>query len=164
MRGIKTTPKGPFTRLVHISMSACLGSLALISPMAFAGEPDAKNNLAIKSNPTATLTSVCDRKDKSDFDALIYATCYSERYQAVAVLVRGNAKSTSGQKIADYLVGEFGKSYVPAVGFLGEKDRVGVSIVFFLNGDYYGPYSGNEWRDGMKTLVRHSAEAWHQSN
>jgi hypothetical protein len=138
-------------------------SLFSISATSLASEPDAKNNLPIKLNPTATLTSICDRKDKSDFDALIYATCYSERHQVVAILVRGNAESMSGQKIADYLVSEFGKSYVPAVGFLGEKDRVGVSIVFLLNGDYYGPYSGNDWRDGMKTLVRHSAEAWHQS-
>lgn len=143
-------------------MLACLGSLAFISPIAFAGEPDAKNKLIIKLNPTATLTSVCDREDKSEFDALIYATCYSERYQAVVVLVSGKAKSMSGKKIAEHITREFGKVHIPSVAFLDMPHWDGVSISYLLNGDYYGPYSGNNWKEGKKILIVHSAEAWHQ--
>lgn len=162
LRGFKTSQNTARTRSVHKSILIGLGVLALNSPAAFAQEPSAKSDLRIMPNLSAILTPICDRDDKSEFDQLMHATCYSERYQAVSVLVRGNAEGMSGQKIADYLVGEFGKSHVPAVGFLGEIERTDVSIVFFLNGDYYGPYSGEKWREGMNTLVRHSAEAWYK--
>lgn len=162
MRGAKTRQNTTQSRSIHNVFLLGLGILALNSPTALAREPDAKNNLPIKANPTATVSAACNMADKSKFDAMIYATCYSEQKQAISILVRGNAEGMSGQKIADYLVSEFGKSHVPSVSFLGETDRIGVSIVFFLNGDYYGPYSGENWRKGMQTLIVHSAQAWHK--
>jgi len=161
LRGAKTSPKRLFTRFVHISVLACLGSLALISPTALAGEPDVKNNLAIKPNPTATLTSVCDREDKSNFDTLIYATCHSERFKAVTVIVSGNAKGITGKQIAEHIVNAFGKNHIPAAAYLDMPDWDKVTVSYLLNGDYYGPYSGKTWKEGKKILTVHSAQAWY---
>jgi len=131
---------------------------------ALAQEPAAKNSLKITPNPTANLTPVCDREDKTGFDALIYAACYSERYKVVVVLVSGNAGEIKGKTIAEHIIKEFEKSGIPFVAYLDKPDWSGVAVNYFLNGDYYGPYSGHTWKEGMTILTVHSAEAWHQNS
>jgi len=140
-----------------------LGILVFNSPMVFAQEPDTKNSLPIKANPTATLTSVCTRLEERDYSQLIHATCYSERHQAVVIMVSGNAKGVSGQKIGQHIASEFEKSFVPSVVFLENPKREKVAISYLLNGDFYGPYSGHNWKEGKKILMLHSAQAWHQN-
>jgi len=132
------------------------------SVTALAQEPAAKNTLPIKPNPTATLTPVCEREDKTGFDALIYATCYSEQHKVVVVLVSGNAGEIKGQVIAEHITKEFEKLGIPSAAYLRRPDWDKVGVAYFLNGDYYGPYSGQDWKEGKKILVVHSAEAWYQ--
>jgi len=124
--------------------------------------PDALNNLPIRPNPTATITPVCYKLGEKEYSQAFHASCYSEVNQAVVVLVSGNTKDYSGQQIADFIIREFEKSYVPAVGFLRLPDWDGVAMTFLLNGDAYGPYSGENWRDGFEVLKVHSAQAWHK--
>lgn len=130
--------------------------------MVFAGEPDAKNTLAIKPNPTATITGVCYKLDEKSYSQLVHATCYSEFKQVVVVLVSGNAGNISGQRIAEHIIQEFEKVHVPSVAFLRKPEWDKVGVAFLLNGDYYGPYSGKNWKEGKKLLLLHSAQAWHQ--
>lgn len=141
-----------------------MASLISISATSLASEPDAKNNLPLRPNPTATVTGVCYKLDQKDYSQFIHATCYSERKRAVVVLVSGNAGKISGQKIAEHITNELSKSYVPAVAFLDMPDWEKVAITYFLNGDSYGPYSGKNWKDGKKILTLHSAQAWHQKS
>lgn len=93
---------------------------------------------------------------------MIYATCYSERYQAVVIVVSGNAAGMSGEKIGQHIVKEFGALHVPAVSFLENPERDKVAISYLLNGDFYGPYSGQTWKEGKQLLLVHSGQAWHQ--
>jgi len=139
-----------------------LASFAL-SCTASASEPDAKNSLPIRANPTATVSAVCLKLDQEEYPQLVHANCFSERKQAVTVLVSGNADGMTGQLIAEYIVAEFQKTYVPSVVFLDMPDWDGVTITYLLNGDAYGPYSGNNWRKGLKLLTKHSAQAWYQN-
>lgn len=164
MQRDNTSAKSLYLRLIPAFLLVCLGSLALISPIAFAREPDSKNDLPIRKNPTATVTGVCYRLDEKDYSQLVHATCYSEFKQAVVVLVSGNAESATGLQISQYITGEFGKSYVPATAFLENPNRRKVTISYLLNGDAYGPYSGKNWREGLSILIQHSAQAWHEPN
>lgn len=122
--------------------------------------PDAVNELAIKPNPTASVTKVCNELDRREFSQLIQATCYSEINQAVVILVSGNAGDIPGQTIGEVIVKEFGKNYIPAVAFLENHERNKVSISYLLNGDFYGPYSGDDWQEGLTLLMRHAPQAW----
>lgn len=123
--------------------------------------PDAVNILPIKPNPTAELAAVYERLGNKDYSQLIHASCYSEANQAVVVLVSGNTQEYSGQFIVDFVVKEFGKAHVPATGFLDMPDWEGVTVSFFLNGDAYGPYSGEDWREGFDLVKYHAPQAWY---
>jgi len=163
LSGVKASVNRRRSNTVHkILLYALALSAIFFSPQIFAQEPVATNNLKIISNPTAALTPVCDGEDKTGFDALIYATCYSERHKAVVVLVSGNAGNIKGQVIAEHITKEFEKIGIPSVAYLRQPDWDKVGVAYFLNGDYYGPYSGQDWKEGKKILVVHSAEAWHQ--
>jgi len=122
--------------------------------------PDAVNTLKIKPNPTATVTGVCHKLDQKDYSQLIHATCYSEVNQAVVVLVSGKPSGMTGQAVGEHITKELGKSYIPAAVFLDKPEWDGVSISFLLNGDYYGPYSGRDWKDGKAVLEAHAPQAW----
>ena len=94
------------------------------------------------------------------YSQAFHASCYSEINQAVVVLVSGNTQDFSGQAIATFIVGEFEKAYVPAVGYLRLPELDGVAMTFLLNGDAYGPYSGENWREGFEVLKAHAPQAW----
>lgn len=76
------------------------------------------------------------------------------------MLVSGNTDDFSGQAIADLIVVEFGKANVPAVGYLRSPELDGVAMTFLLNGDAYGPYGGENWREGFEILKVHAPQAW----
>lgn len=105
---------------------------------------------------------MCHRLGGRDYSKLIHATCYSETNKAVVVLVSGNAGKVSGEKIGQVITNEFSKNYIPSVAFLENRERSKVSISYLLNGDFYGPYSGKNWSDGIKIVKLHSAQAWYQ--
>ena len=124
--------------------------------------PDVVNNLPIRPNPTAAITPICHKLGEKKYSLAFQASCYSEFKQAVVILMSGNAKDHTGQQIAEFVVGEFGKSHVPAVAFLRFPEWDEVAMTFLLNGDAYGPYSGKNWREGFEILKIHSAQAWHK--
>ena len=126
--------------------------------------PDVLGERPIKPNPTAEVRQVCHELDRRDFSQLIHATCYSEVNQAVVVLVSGNADGFSGEKVGSLIVGELEKNYIPAAAFLENPQRNKVSIVYLLNGDAYGPYSGHNWLEGVKVLQRHAPQAWFKAS
>lgn len=133
-----------------------------MSEIAHAGEPTSKNGLSIKPNPTSEVTGLCYHLNEKAYSQLIHATCYSELNKAVVVLVSGNAEGMSGKQVAEHITSKFEEAYVPAVGFLDMTDMQGVSIIFLLNGTYYGPHSGKDWKEGFEKLKKHSAQAWYQ--
>ena len=149
------------TRSIHKLFLVGLGVFTLNPAMAFAQEPVSTNSLPIKPNPTAMVSAACDMEDKSRFDTLIYATCYSERNKAVTVIVSGNAKGVTGLEIAEHIVKLFGDDKIPAVAYLDMPEWDKVTVSYLLNGDYYGPYSGLTWKEGKKILTVHSAQAWY---
>ena len=156
-----STSKSHLSRFIH---SICVLGLATTMSQASSAqicEPDARNSLPIKPNPTATVTPVCHKLGDKDYSEAFHASCYSELKQAVVVLVSGNAGTITGRQIANHIITEFEKSYIPSVGFLRFKERDKVAVVFLLNGDAYGPYSGENWQEGFNTLKTHSAEAWY---
>lgn len=122
--------------------------------------PNVINGMKIKSNPTASVTAVCHKLGEKDYPKSIHASCYSEVNQAVVVLVSGNTKEYSGEMIAKFVIGEFEKAHVPAAGFLRSPELNGVGMTFLLNGDAYGPYSGENWRKGFEEVKRHAPQAW----
>lgn len=124
-------------------------------------EPDAKNGLTIKANPTATVKPVCHRLDQREYSQAFHAACYSEFKKTVVILVSGNAKGVSGKRVGQIISNEFAKKYVPAVVFLENPERHKVSITYLLNGDPYGPYSGHNWSDGLKLVAVHAGQAWY---
>jgi len=135
--------------------------LAAIAPaQAQTRAPDVVNTLKIKPNPTATVTAVCHKLGEKAYPQSIHASCYSEVNQAVVVLLSGNTKEYSGETIAKFVIGEFEKAHVPAAGFLRSPELNGVGMTFLLNGDAYGPYSGENWRKGFDEVKRHAPQAW----
>lgn len=144
--------------------SACLIPIFLIAFAAPANaqlrSPDAVNELPIKPNPTASVSEVCSKLGQDDFSQLFHATCFSEINQAVVVLVSGGTNDYSGKVIADFVVDAFGKERIPTAAYLRFPDWDGVGMTFILNGDPYGPYSGENWREGLEVLKRHAPQAW----
>lgn len=122
--------------------------------------PDAVNDLPIKPNPTATVTKVCEKLGEKEYPMSVHASCYSEINQAVVVMVSGNAGDVSGLRIGKHIIEQFKKSHVPATAFLRFKERNKVAIVFLLNGDAYGPYSGKNWKEGFEEVKHHAPQAW----
>lgn len=74
----------------------------------------------------------------------------------------GKPNGMTGQAVAQHIVKEFQMAYIPAVAFKRNPEWNGVAIAYLLNGDYYGPYSGEKWREGFEILKVHSAQAWHK--
>jgi len=127
-----------------------------------ASEPDVKNDLPIKPNPTATITPVCHKLGEKDYSQAFHASCYSEVNKAVVVLVGGTPKGMTAQAVANHIVKKFESSYVPATAFLRFPETKGVGITYLLNGDAYGPYSGENWTEGFEIVKRHAPQAWYQ--
>jgi len=90
----------------------------------------------------------------------IEAGCFSRDHPVVSVLVSGNAEGMSGSDIATYIVGEFDGAHTSAKQFLEFPEWDGVVISYYLNGLYYGPYNGNNWRHGMNEVLSHKDDAW----
>ena len=137
-------------------------SVMALAPMTAAQPhaPDAVNELPIKSNPTATVTKVCGKLGEKIYPVSVHASCYSEINQAVFVMVSGNAGDVSGLRIGKYILKQFEDAHIPASAFLRFKERDKVAIVFLLNGDAYGPYSGANWQEGFKVVKHHAPQAW----
>lgn len=122
--------------------------------------PDAVNGLKIRPNPTATISKVCKQLGKKDYPVSLHADCYSEAKQAVVVMVGGKAKGYTSEAIAKFVLSELEKAYVPAAAYLRNPEWDGVGMTFLLNGYAYGPYSGENWREGLETVKKHAPEAW----